>query len=87
MGTVASLVVLVGCIKLLSATGSPRTATGVFVVCKVLIVLFAGGGLVSALIFGVVAALVGFGYFWLLNRLEGSGLYWVALLIGVLLLV
>ena len=87
MGPIASLVVLIACVKLLSATSSPPTATGVFVVCKVLIVLFLGGGLLGALIYGGVAALLGFGYFWLLNRLEDSGLYWVALVAGVLLLV
>jgi hypothetical protein len=86
VGAIASLVVLVACVKLLTATRSPATATGVFVFCKVAIVLFLGAGLISVLIYAAVAALLAFGYFWTLNRLEGSSLWWVVLVVGVLLL-
>jgi chromate transport protein ChrA len=86
MGILASLVVLVACVKLLSATRDPKVVAGVFSVCKVAVVLLLGGGLIAALGTAVVAALVGFGFFWLLNRLEGTGLWWAALILGVLLL-
>jgi hypothetical protein len=52
----------------------------------VAIVLFLGAGLISVLIYAAVAALLAFGYFWTLNRLEGSSLWWVVLVVGVLLL-
>jgi uncharacterized protein with PQ loop repeat len=87
MGIIASLVILVACVKLLNVTSSPGVATGVFVVCKVAIVLFVGAGFLTALIYAGIAALVGFGFFWLLNRLQGSALWWAALMIGVLLLI
>jgi hypothetical protein len=73
-------------VKLLSATRSPATAAGVFVICKLAIVLFLGTSLLYALIYAVVVGLLSFGYFWLLNRLEGSGVWWAALILGVLLL-
>lgn len=86
MGLIASFIVLLACVKLLGVTRSPATAAGVFVVCKLAIVLLLGGGFITVLIYAIVAGLVSFGYFWLLNRFEGSVLWWVTLIFGVLLL-
>jgi hypothetical protein len=86
MGYIASFVILFACVKLLGATHSPGTAAGVFVVCKVLLVLFLGGGILAAIGYAAVMVVLAFGYFWLLDRSEGSALWWVVLLAGVLLL-
>lgn len=82
-----SLVVLVACVKLLLMDVSVRDVTIIFAVGKVLIAFAHGGGLVTALIVAVIVSAVSFGYFWLLDRLSGSGLWWLVLVGGAVLLV
>jgi hypothetical protein len=74
------------CVKLVS-TGGPQLATGVFTVGKVAIALLLGNGLSAALLIALIVGAISFGYFWLLNRFEGSGVWWALLVLGVLLLV
>lgn len=85
MTYIGSFVLLIACVKLLDS-GGPKLATGVFTGGKVALALFAGNGLVPALILAVVLGAISFGYFWLLDRTGGSTLWWVVLLAGVLLL-
>jgi hypothetical protein len=82
---IASFVVFVGCVKLLTSTGNPLLTAGVFTVCKVGLALLLGG-FFTILITGAVVGVLSFGYFWLLNRVEGSGVWWLVLIGGVLLL-
>lgn len=86
MGYIGSLVLLVACVKLLDS-GGPKLAAGVFTAGKVALALFVGNGMVAAIVLAVVLGALSFGYFWLLDRAQGSTLWWVILLAGVLLLV
>jgi hypothetical protein len=81
----ASFVLLVACVKLVSI-GGPKLAAGVFTVGKVAIALLLGNGLGAALLIALIVGAISFGYFWLLNQLDGSGVWWVLLVLGVLLL-
>ena len=86
MWYLASFVVFVACVKLLSAGASPLATAGVFTVCKIALALLLGGGFSGMLVTGAIASVVSFGYFWLLHRVDGSILWWLVLLGGVLLL-
>jgi len=81
-----SFVVFVACVQLLNASDSPRLAAGVFSAGKIVSALLFGGGSVPVLIGAVVVCLLAFGYFWLLHRMEGTGLWWLVLVGGVVLL-
>jgi hypothetical protein len=83
----ASVIVVAACVVLLVRSDSPGLATGVFVLCKVGLAFFLGQGLVSVLLHGVVLGLLAFGWFWLLDRLQGSAWWWLALFVGLLFLV
>ena len=82
-----SLVVLAASVKLLTMGVSVRDVTIVFTIGKILVAFAHGGGLATALVVAVILSAVSFGYFWLLDRLSGSGLWWIVLVAGVLLLV
>jgi len=86
MTILLSLAVFVACVKLLSMGVSVRDVTIIFAVGKVLGTFFLGGGFGTAVVVAVVVSVVAYGYFWLLNRVAGSGLWWLVLVGGVLLL-
>ncbi|MDI6711975.1 MAG: hypothetical protein QMD96_01920 [Anaerosomatales bacterium] len=71
----------------LASAGGPKLAAGVFTAGKVAIALLLGSGLGAGLLIALVVGALSFGYFWLLNRFEGSGVWWILLVFGVLLLV
>jgi hypothetical protein len=81
----AGLIVTIACIMLLNRGGSVALVTGVFVVARLAFVLLLGGGFVAILVNVVVGGVVAFAWFWLLDRLEGSILWWVALILGGLI--
>lgn len=83
---IGSFVLLIVCVKLLDS-GGPKLAAGVFTAGKVVLALLVGNGVASALILAVVLGAVSFGYFWLLDRTEGSKIWWLVLIAGALLLV
>ena len=81
-----SLIIVAACVVLLTRGGSVGLVTGLFVFCKLALALFLGASLLSIVLGVVVRGLLAFGWFWLLNRLEGSALWWLALVFGLLLL-
>lgn len=85
MWYLASFVAFVACVKMLTVTRDPVLAAGVFTASKVLLALFIGG-FSAILITGAIAGFVSIGYFWLLDRLDGSRWWWVLLAGGVVLL-
>ena len=87
MSYIAAFVVFAACVKLLTATGDAKLAAGVFAAGKVIIAFLVGGGALGMLVTAVVVSVIGFGYFWLLDRFEGSNLWWVILICGVVLFV
>lgn len=85
MYLIIQVLVLVGFVRLLLATGNPILCAGIY----------AGIGLVLKLLFGVsvlwavplaaAAFFLAWLYFWLLNRTHGSVLFWLILFAGFLL--
>lgn len=86
MTVFVSLAVFAACVKLLTMGVSVRDVTIIFALGKVATAVFLGGGIGTALVVAVVISVLSFGYFWLLNRTSGSGLWWLVLIGGVLLL-
>lgn len=86
MTVLVSLAVFVACVTLLNNGVSVRDVTIIFATGKVLGVFFLGGGFGVALVVALVVSVLAFGYFWLLDRVAGSWLWWLVLLGGVLLL-
>jgi len=82
----ASFAVFVACVKLLSLGVKPLTVAGIFVAGRVFLALILGGGFSVLLLTAVITGAIAFVYFWLLDRAEGSGVWWVILVLGVLLL-
>jgi hypothetical protein len=82
----ASFVVFVACVKLLSSGVKPLTVAGIFAGGRVFLALILGGGLSVLLLTAVITGAIAFAYFWLLDRAEGSGAWWVILILGVFLL-
>lgn len=86
MTGLVSLAVFAACVTLLTKGVSVRDVTIIFAAGKILGVFFLGGGLGIALVVAIVISALAFGYFWLLNRVDGSWLWWLVLLGGVFLL-
>lgn len=87
MWYVASLLLFVACVKLLTRGESPTSVAGIFAAGKVVAALVLGGGISGILLTGAIASLIGFGYFRLLRRVEHSGLWWLVLAGGAVLLI
>ena len=81
-----SFVVLVACVQILARTGNWRLAAGVFAAAKIVLALFLWDGSASILVTAALISAISFGYFWLLNRFEGTMLWWLVLVLGVILL-
>jgi len=81
-----SFVVVVACVQLLTVSGDPNLTTIVFAVGKVGAALFFGGFSLPALLGAGIVCLIAFGYFRLLHRVSGTGWWWPAVVLGVLLL-
>ena len=79
-------IVVIACVVLLTRGGSPALATGIYVIARLVLGLFAGGNFLGVLVGVVISGLIAFAWFWLLDRLEGSGWWWLALVGGLLLL-
>jgi hypothetical protein len=81
-----SLIILLGCLGLLSATRRPVVAAGTFAVTRALLAMMLGRSLVSAIVWTAVYGAVAFVYFWILDRVHGSWLWWVVLAAGIVLI-
>jgi hypothetical protein len=79
------IIVLVGLIRLLMATESPILCAALYAGVAVLLSLAAERELPIVLTTGTIGFCLAFAYFWMLDRMEGSGLYWVVLIVGLLI--
>jgi len=84
---IASFVIVAVCVKVLLADGSPLFVAGVFAAAKVVAALLLGGAVLALPLTAVLAFGLGFAYFWLLGRFEGSPVWWLVLVCGAVLLV
>jgi len=85
MSYLVVFLVFFGCVKLLEVSKSPKLAAGVFAACWIAVSLLSGGVNASLLVGAVAVAIIAFCYFWLLDRTDGSGLWWIVLIVGVAL--
>jgi hypothetical protein len=80
-----SVIILMGCVQLLSVTRNPAVAAGTFAATKLIFAFLLGHGVVGVMIVAAVTGALAFGYFWLLNRVQGSWLWWPVLAGGIVL--
>jgi len=78
------LLLLVGLIRLLIETNKPFLCSGIYGAVVAVFALISGHG-VGALVAGVWAFLLSSVYFWLLDRFDGSILFWVIMVLGLLI--
>jgi hypothetical protein len=87
MGLLIKVPLLVGCLMLLINTKNALLCAAVWgVAVLVLAVLFSTAFHLGVLLWGGISFLVALGYFSLLNYLEGKGWWWVAMPVGIIVL-
>ena len=74
---------LVGLIRLLTATNRPLLCTVIYTVASVMFSLMFGRPFLYILIATPIAFGLAFLYFWLLDRFEGTGWFFVVLVVGL----
>ncbi|GEM_PF-4096673 len=82
----ATMIVLLVCIQLLRQGGSVAMSTGIFAGGKALLALIFGFNLTGVLIYALIASSLGYLYFWLQRRTEGSMLWWLVVAGGIALI-
>jgi len=82
-----SFIALAACIKLLAVTRDPKLSAGVFAASKLVLGFFLGGGFTWLLLSAVIIGALSYLYFWALYRFEGTIMWWVVLVLGVVLTV
>jgi hypothetical protein len=78
------ILLLVGLIRLLIETNKPFLCSGIYAAAVTVFALISGHG-VKALVAGVWAFLLSSAYFWLLDRFDGSILFWIIMILGLLI--
>jgi hypothetical protein len=78
------ILLLVGLIRLLIETNKPFLCSGIYAATVTVFSLISGHG-IGALAAGVWAFLLSSIYFWLLDRLDGSILFWIVMILGLLI--
>lgn len=79
------LLVLVALIRLLIATDNPLLCAGIYTGVVGVGSFLSGAGPVDALLASGLALLTSGIYFWLLKRFDGSFLWWVIMIAGVVI--
>lgn len=82
---ILKIIILASLIKLLIATNNPLLCTSVYVSFGFIFGLLLGNPFVYVLIAAAISFGLAFAYFWLLNRFEDSGMFWVILVVGLLI--
>lgn len=72
-------------VRLLLKTNQPAWCAIVYVVLSTILGLMFGRTLLFALIAAPISFVLAFAYFWLLNKFEESGLFWIILVGGLLI--
>ena len=87
MGFLIKIPLLVACLTLLINTKNALLCAAIWaIVSLVFAVLFSTAFHFSVLLWGGVSFLIALGYFSLLNFLDGKGSWWVAMPVGILVL-
>lgn len=83
---IGTIIVLLVCIQLSRLGKSVGMSTGIFAAGKAVLALVFGFNLFGALIYALIASSLGYLYFWLLRRTEGSVLWWLVVAGGIALI-
>lgn len=75
------VVMLAGLAKLLIDMEQPFLCAGLYTVARVGFAALMGAQLMPLLVFGVIILALTAFYFWLLDKLEGAGAIWFAVLV------
>lgn len=79
------ILMLVALVKLLLATQNPALCAGIYAVVGMLFALLFGHSFLPVIISGGIGFALAFIYFWLLNRFQDTGVFWVVLILGLLI--
>ncbi len=80
-----NVLILAGLIKLLLITENPFLCAGVYSGLRFLIALIFGYPLLPTLIASAISFALALLYFWLLNRFQGSAIFWLVLILGLVI--
>lgn len=80
-----NIILLAALIKVLQVTDNPILCAGIYAVFIFFIALFNSQTFGAIIITSIVAFLSAWLYFWLLSKLEGSFLWWIVLIVGLLI--
>jgi hypothetical protein len=80
---VVKFLVLLGLIRLLLETNNPFLCAGIYLAVKIVFSLLLGQSISLTFFGSILAGALALGYFWLLDRLEGTGvLFWAVAIVG-----
>ena len=79
------LLVLVSLVRLLIVTNKPLLCTGIYAALVTVGTVVGGGGIVAVIMAGAIAFVSAGIYFWLLNRFDGSFLWWIIMVLGTVI--
>lgn len=82
---VLKAIFLASLVKLLIATNRPVLCAGIYVSLGFVFGLLLGRPFAYVLIGSAISFALALAYFWLLDRFEDSGLFWVILVVGLLI--
>jgi len=69
-------------VKLLLATEKPLLCAGIYAVIGLTLRLLFGYPFVPTVVASAISFALAFGYFWLLDKFQESGLFWVIMILG-----
>lgn len=81
---IIKIALLISLIKLLRSTDNPKLCAGIYALGTFILGLFLGKAFSFVLIITAISFLLAWLYFWLLNKLDGSFLWWIVFLGGLL---
>lgn len=79
------IMILVGLIRLLIETNKPFLCSGIYAAAAAIGALISGHGLTGFAIAGALGFATSSLYFWLLNYLDGSFLWWIVMVLGLVI--
>ena len=77
------IILLVGLLKLLHVSNKPLLCSGIYTSFTLAFGILSGIPLVSVLIASFIAFVLSSLYFFLLDRFQESGIYWVIMIVGL----
>jgi hypothetical protein len=79
------ILVLVALVRLLIATNKPWVCAGVYAGIAAVSAMMSTGNLTTALVTTGIGFFGSGVYFWLLNRFDGSFIWWIILVVGIVI--